>query len=215
MSDEQKRKVSLSKKGQSSPRKGVILSQEIRDRISLSKIGIPSPKKGIKLSAEQKARLNLSGLEKGRYWNKGTKGVMKSNKTSFKKGLVAWNKGKKGLYVGWGKGMKFPDRSGEKHHNWKGGHSLHPKYHRAYSIAYKARKRHAIGFFSTLEWESLKQKYNFMCLCCKKFEPEILLSADHIVPLAKGGTNYISNIQPLCTRCNSIKGTKEVNYIYA
>ncbi len=30
-------------------------------------------------------------------WNKGTKGVMKSNKTSFEKGQIPWNKGLKGI----------------------------------------------------------------------------------------------------------------------
>ena len=78
-------------------------------------------------------------------WNKGTKGIMKPNKTSFKKGdtaprtafkkgMIPWNKGKKGFKIPketkikirknhfrYWLGKKRPKMSKEKHPNWKGG----------------------------------------------------------------------------------------------
>jgi len=76
----------------------------------------------------------------------------------------------------------------------------------------RARELGAEGSHTTTEWETLKMGYGYMCLCCKRCEPEISLTEDHIIPLVKGGNNYISNIQPLCGDCNTRKHTKIIDY---
>ena len=55
--------------------------------------------------------------------------------------------------------------------------------------------------------EEMKRKYNNRCAYCRE---EKKLTKDHIIPLSKGGTDYIGNIQPLCRNCNS----KKWNFIY-
>lgn len=73
----------------------------------------------------------------------------------------------------------------------------------------RARKQNAEGDFTDQEWIDLCNQYGNKCLSCGEEKP---LQADHIVPLAKGGTNYIWNIQPLCGSCNGHKFTKIVDY---
>lgn len=101
-----------------------------------------------------------------------------------------------------------PWRRGDKSPNWKGGITLDPKSYSWLKNQYKARKKKAEGIHTLKEWATVKQKYNFTCVWCKKSEPEIKLTEDHIIPLSKGGSNYIENIQPLCGLCNSKKGAR-------
>jgi len=90
----------------------------------------------------------------------------------------------------------------------------HPEQQKAQHHARKARKLGNGGRLTAAEWRALKAHYNYTCLCCGKAEPEIKLTPDHVVPLARGGSNGIENIQPLCLSCNCSKRTQAIDYRY-
>lgn len=49
------------------------------------------------------------------------------------------------------------------------------------------------------------QRDNYQCKSCGKTQQEIILNVDHIIPLALGGSNDLSNLQTLCVICNTQK----------
>jgi 5-methylcytosine-specific restriction endonuclease McrA len=101
----------------------------------------------------------------------------------------------------------------------------HPEYIRSYAPQYRranpdklreaARRRralkyHAEGDHSAAEWLALCDLYGGHCLCCNRTRRK--LTEDHIIALSVGGSDWLSNIQPLCGSCNSGKGTKDTDY---
>lgn len=90
------------------------------------------------------------------------------------------------------------------------GLSRTKEYKAIHSQNRRARLEKVGGSFTISEWNNLKAQYNWTCPRCHKSEPDIKLTIDHIIPVVKGGSNNIENIQPLCGSCNSIKGTKIV-----
>jgi 5-methylcytosine-specific restriction endonuclease McrA len=101
--------------------------------------------------------------------------------------------------------------SGERCRWWKGGISTYERK-KYLNMRRWARKNNAEGSHTQGEWELLKKQYGYKCPCCKRKEPEIILTEDHIISLFKGGSDYIENIQPLCKNCNCKKRTRCIKY---
>lgn len=59
--------------------------------------------------------------------------------------------------------------------------------------------------FSPTERIKIYNKNRGRCAICGKFVPYDNFTVDHIIPLAKGGTNVMDNLQVACSVCNLIK----------
>lgn len=105
--------------------------------------------------------------------------------------------------------LNHPQKTKEIQNKWK---NANREKIRKYDQ--KRRDLQRIDGHTLEEWETLKAQYNWICLCCKKQEPTIKLERDHIIPVIKGGSSNIQNIQPLCGSCNSKKHTKIIKYNY-
>lgn len=72
----------------------------------------------------------------------------------------------------------------------------------------RARTRNAAGKHTVKQILDLLQKQQNRCAACSKsLKPGY--HADHIMPLARGGSNDIGNIQLLCVACNLSKGQSD------
>lgn len=52
---------------------------------------------------------------------------------------------------------------------------------------------------------------NFTCVYCGRSAPAVKLEVDHLIPVAKGGTNEHSNLVTACEDCNRGKRDKILN----
>jgi 5-methylcytosine-specific restriction endonuclease McrA len=74
----------------------------------------------------------------------------------------------------------------------------------------RAAKNASKGHFAVEEFDALCPTYGYACLSCGATDR--VLEADHVVPLTKGGSDEISNIQPLCGECDRRKFTAVIDF---
>ena len=89
-------------------------------------------------------------------------------------------------------------------------------YRRANPEASRARvhkrrtlKTKAGGAYTAAEWFTLCFAVGFKCLCCGETK---ILEPDHVVPVSRGGSSWLHNIQPLCESCNTKKNNKIIDF---
>ena len=109
-------------------------------------------------------------------WHKGTKGVVKPNSGSFKKGQSPWNKGKSGLQIPWNKGKKVLQTTGEKHKHWKGDR---------------------VGYTALHIWVRSKKGVTFTCEHCDKKHHRT-----HMANLDGGYSRDLTTWAELCPSCH-------------
>ncbi|HSH76996.1 MAG TPA: HNH endonuclease [Herpetosiphonaceae bacterium] len=72
----------------------------------------------------------------------------------------------------------------------------------------RARCYGVAGDFDGWEWDLIRAWWGGRCLACGIES----VTVEHVIPLSRGGSNNVVNLQVLCRACNSRKGTSLVDY---
>ena len=66
-----------------------------------------------------------------------------------------------------------------------------------------------LGTHTEAEWQGMLAICSLRCVRCRA---DGHLDKDHILPLYRGGSDSIDNLQPLCPQCNTAKGPEAIDY---
>jgi len=81
-------------------------------------------------------------------------------------------------------------------------------------INFKARLKRKLavatngGSCTPAQWHARCAFYGWRCAYCGKQLNRGTVEIDHVIPVAKGGTGWASNLVPACRSCNSSKGSR-------
>jgi len=70
------------------------------------------------------------------------------------------------------------------------------------------RLKNIKGSHSVEEWKNLCETSKWICSYCGKMLDKNTVTKDHLIPIVRGGTNFINNITLACRNCNSKKHVK-------
>lgn len=70
-----------------------------------------------------------------------------------------------------------------------------------------SEKRVPRTHLNSSDWGSVLEKYHHICAACGRSPSDTGFQQDHKVPRLRGGSDDISNWQPLCDECNNFKST--------
>lgn len=82
-----------------------------------------------------------------------------------------------------------------------------PEAYRSYDRTRRARLKNSEGVHTANDVAKILESQCYKCVYCKK-DIRDEYDVDHIIPLAKGGSNWPKNLQCLCPECNGRKWAK-------
>lgn len=139
-------------------------------------------------------------LERGRKWN----GANKDRKAAYQQLWKAANVDKNVEYR-----RKYNAANREKLAAARRAYKVaNPDKVAEYGHKRRATKNKSGGILTATDIRAIYAAYP-TCLACGS---EDGLSLDHVIPIVRGGRNSIENMQVLCCRCNSSKGSKILDY---
>ena len=78
----------------------------------------------------------------------------------------------------------------------------------ARAAAAAKRRGRMVGSYTKEDVRLMLVTQNWMCHHCLKDLRVVGYHVDHVVPIARGGTNDVKNLQLLCPKCNLRKGAR-------